>query len=196
LKERDLSKSVSVAKRILDDLVKGKHSLKKLTITKSLRANYANPEQIAHKVLAERIGVRDPGNKPKPNDRIAFIYFDAAKTRDSKKQGDRIETPEFMTDNKLSPDYKHYITNQIQKPLTQLFRLFWTQVPEANIDDQRISRFRGECRQAVQRITKERRQILEERMIDSDIEKIVFSKAISNAFGKRSGSLHSFFGKK
>lgn len=196
LKERDLSKSVSVAKRILDDLVKGKHSLKKLTITKSLRANYANPEQIAHKVLAERIGVRDPGNKPKPNDRIAFVYFDATKTRDSKKQGDRIETPEFMTDNKLSPDYKHYITNQIQKPLTQLFRLFWTQVPEANIDDQRISRFRGECRQAVQRITKERRQILEERMIDGDIEKIVFSKAISNAFGKRSGSLHSFFGKK
>lgn len=195
LKERDLSRSVSVAKQILNDLIQGKHSLKKLTITKSLRAKYANPDQIAHKVLAERIGVRDPGNKPKPNDRIAYVYFDAQKTRDSKKQGDRIETPEFMIANKLSPDYKHYITNQIQKPLTQLFRLFWTQVPEAHITNERISLFRGECRQSVQKITKERRQVLEERMIDADIEKVVFSKAIRNAYGKRSGSLDHFFGK-
>jgi DNA polymerase elongation subunit (family B) len=196
LKERDLSKSVTIARKILLDLVKGKHSLKKLTITKSLRANYANPEQIAHKVLAERIGVRDPGNKPKSNDRIAFVYFDSQKTRDSKKQGDRIETPEYMVSHKLSPDYKHYITNQIQKPLTQLFRLFWTQVPEANVTEERLSLFRGECRQSVKRITKERRQVLEERMIDADIEKVVFSRAISRAYGKRSGSLDAFFGKK
>lgn len=195
LKERDLSKSVSVAKSILNDLVNGRHSLKKLTITKSLRARYANPEQIAHKVLAERIGVRDPGNKPKTNDRIAFVYFDAQKTRDSKKQGDRIETPEYMIENRLSPDFKHYITNQIQKPLTQLFRLFWTQVPEANITEEKLSLFRGECRQSIKKITKERRKVLEERMIDTDIEKIVFSRAIRNAYGKRSGSLDSFFGK-
>jgi DNA polymerase elongation subunit (family B) len=196
LKERDLSKSVSVAKKILNDLIQGKHSLKKLTITKSLRANYANPEQIAHKVLAERIGVRDPGNKPKPNDRIAFVYFDATKTRDSKKQGDRIETPEFMLENKLSPDYKHYITNQIQKPLTQLFGLFWEQVPESKVNAQRISRFRGECRQSVKRHSPEKVELLIERMIHSDIEKVVFSKAISGAYGKRTGSLDAFFGKK
>ena len=195
LKERDLSKSVSVAKSILNDLINGKYSLKKLTITKSLRANYANPEQIAHKVLAERIGVRDPGNKPKSNDRIAFVYFDANKTRDSKKQGDRIETPEYMIEKRLSPDYKHYITNQIQKPLTQLFGLFWTQVPEATVTEEKLSLFRGECKQSVNRITKEKREILEGRMIDSDIEKIVFSKAIRNAYGKRAGSLDSFFGK-
>lgn len=195
LKERDLSKSVSVAKSILNNLINGKYSLKKLTITKSLRANYANPEQIAHKVLAERIGVRDPGNKPKSNDRIAFVYFDASRTRDSKKQGDRIETPEYMIEKKLSPDYKHYITNQIQKPLTQLFRLFWTQVPEANVTDRKLSLFRGECRQSVKKITKEKREVLEERMIDTDIEKVVFSTAIGNAYGKRSGSIDSFFGK-
>ena len=195
LKERDLSKSVSVAKSILNSLISGKYSLKKLTITKSLRAKYANPDQIAHKVLADRIGVRDPGNKPKSNDRIAFVYFDSQKTRDSKKQGDRIETPEYMIDNKLSPDYKHYITNQIQKPLTQLFRLFWTQVPEANVTDEKISLFRGECRQSVKKITKEKRKILEERMIDTDIDKVVFSRAIRNAYGNRSGSLDKFFGK-
>ena len=31
--------------------------------------------QIAHNVLASRIGDRDPGNKPKPGDRIPFMYI-------------------------------------------------------------------------------------------------------------------------
>ena len=146
MKERDLAKSVDVARDIMRRLLSGEYSLKKLTITKSLRAHYANPEQIAHKVLAERIGVRDPGNKPKSNDRIAFVYFDSTKTRDGAKQGDRIETPEYMVEHKLQPDYKHYITNQIQKPLTQLFQLFWTQVPEAKVTDKMIRNYRAECR--------------------------------------------------
>jgi len=33
-------------------------------ITKTLRSYYKNPDQIAHNVLAQRIGKRDPGNKP------------------------------------------------------------------------------------------------------------------------------------
>tara|TARA_B100000161_G_C33257453_1_gene284113 strand:- start:36 stop:560 length:525 start_codon:yes stop_codon:yes gene_type:complete len=44
-------------------------------ITKSLRGYYKNPEAIAHKVLADRIADRDPGNKPKPNDRIPYAYI-------------------------------------------------------------------------------------------------------------------------
>lgn len=196
LKERDLTKSVDVAKAVLQKLTDGKISMKKLTITKSLRAHYANPESIAHKVLAERIGVRDPGNKPKSNDRIAFVYFDATKTRDSKKQGDRIETPEFMRENKLKPDYKHYITNQIQKPLTQLFRLFWTQVPDASVSDEMFRLKRADWRQSIEPPTKERQELLIERMIDTDIDKVIFRRAIHNAMESRSGNLHSFGFKK
>jgi len=47
----------------------------KLVITKSLRSFYKNPNQIAHCVLANRIGIRDPGNKPAPGDRIPFVYI-------------------------------------------------------------------------------------------------------------------------
>ena len=47
-----------------------------LTITKSLKSYYKNPESIAHKVLADRIGRRDPGNKPKANDRIPYAYIE------------------------------------------------------------------------------------------------------------------------
>ena len=44
-------------------------------------------------------------------------------------QGNRIETPEYITDNKLIIDYKHYITNQIMKPLLQLFSLVLWDIP-------------------------------------------------------------------
>jgi DNA polymerase elongation subunit (family B) len=57
------------------ELLAGKFPMHKLTITKSLRAEYANPQRIAHKVLADRIAQRDPGNKPSSGDRIPFVYI-------------------------------------------------------------------------------------------------------------------------
>lgn len=37
--------------------------------------------------------------------------------------GERIETPDYIIDRKLKIDYTHYITNQLMKPLQQLFGL-------------------------------------------------------------------------
>lgn len=93
----------------------------KLSITRALRSEYKNPQQIGHWVLSDRIGKRDPGNKPKPGDRIKYVFV----VNKNKKAltGERIETPEFIENNKLNIDYGHYITNQLMKPLQQLFGL-------------------------------------------------------------------------
>ena len=40
---------------------------------------YKNPESIAHKVLADRMGKRDPGNKPSTGSRIPFVYIQTKK---------------------------------------------------------------------------------------------------------------------
>ena len=114
----------------LQALVDGDIPIEKLIITKSLRSNYKNPKQIAHKVLADRIGIRDPGNKPRSGDRIPYAYI----VNPDKKalQGDRIETPTFIKDNDLQLDYAHYITNQIMKPLLQVFALVLEQIPGYN----------------------------------------------------------------
>ena len=45
-----------------------------------------------------------------------------------KLQGDRIEHPDYIKKTKLKPDYEHYITNQIMKPLLQLFGLLLEQL--------------------------------------------------------------------
>ena len=100
----------------------------KLVITKSLRSGYKNPKQIAHKVLADRIGKRDPGNKPSNGDRVAFVYIE---NPDKKAlQGDRIETPEFIAENDIKINYSFYITNQLMKPIQQVFALVLEKLPQ------------------------------------------------------------------
>jgi len=99
-----------------------------LIITKSLRSGYKNPKQIAHKVLADRIGKRDPGNKPSNGDRVAFVYIE---NPDKKAlQGDRIETPEFIVENDIKINYSFYITNQLMKPIQQVFALVLEKLPD------------------------------------------------------------------
>lgn len=114
--------AVVFVKQELRKLVNKQVPLEKLIITKSLRSGYKNPMQIAHKVLADRIGVRDPGNKPKSGDRVLYAYIDIPRKK-GQLQGDRIETPEFIEKNKIPIDYSFYITNQLMKPLAQVFEL-------------------------------------------------------------------------
>ena len=127
LNSQDLDKSIRFLREELTDLVNGKADIKDLILSKTLKSAYKDPTKIAHKVLADRIGIRDAGNKPACNDRIAYVYI---KNPGAKLQGDKIETPEFIKDNGLEPDYLHYITNQIMKPILQLYALCLTELDD------------------------------------------------------------------
>ena len=121
MKDNNIENAVEFLKSALQNMVDEKYGMDKLVITKSLRSGYKNPAQIAHKVLADRIGRRDPGNKPSVGDRIPFVYIE---NPDKKAlQGERIETPEYIVANNVKINYSFYITNQIMKPVQQLFAL-------------------------------------------------------------------------
>jgi len=125
LNRQDLELSIEFLRAELKNLVDGNMDINDLILSKTLRGFYKDPTKIAHKVLADRIGVREPGNKPAINDRIQYIYI---KNDEAKLQGDKIETLEFITQNELKPDYLHYITNQIMKPILQLYSLCLTEL--------------------------------------------------------------------
>ena len=130
MKDQNINKAVQFVKSTMQKLIFGQISLEKLCITKSLRSGYKNPQSIAHKVLADRIGIRDPGNKPKPGDRVKYAFIEVKKERAVKQlQGNKIETPEYIRTHKLKIDYSHYITNQLMKPLQQVFSLILEQLP-------------------------------------------------------------------
>ena len=129
-------------KQTLFEIRNGDFSTRYFVITKSLRGYYKNPKSIAHKVLADRMSVRDPGNKPKSNDRIPYAYIQLTdnilydyenpyksgsrkgqpRLRDV-KQGDRIEHVDYIKDKNLLLDYEFYITNQIMNPVKQVLDL-------------------------------------------------------------------------
>lgn len=132
LDDRDIGKAVTYLRSTLEDIAGGRIPIEQFVITKTLRASYADPDRIAHNVLARRIGDRDPGNKPQSNDRVPYVFVlppkqaQAQQQRGNKKkelQGDRIEDPGYAVAHRLRLDFKHYISNQIMNPLVQLFSL-------------------------------------------------------------------------
>jgi DNA polymerase elongation subunit (family B) len=120
MKEHSTTKAIKFVKDECTKVLKGQFPEEMFLVSKNIKSFYKIPESIAHNVLAQRIGKRDPGNKPKPNDRISYMYII---NPEAELQGDKIETPAFIKAQHLKIDYGHYIDKQISKPVTQIFTL-------------------------------------------------------------------------
>jgi DNA polymerase elongation subunit (family B) len=190
--EKDVQKSMDFLNKMLLQIVEKKVPIEKLMISKSLRSFYKNPKQIAHHVLAERIGIRDPGNKPAPGDRINYIYIVNPK---AKLQGDRIETPAFIEQNKLKIDYGIYITNQIMKPVLQLFTLVLYDMPKFR---RRKASFLLELQSLKQSLEFEKYEKKEQTLKQKEAEKILFEHILRDNQNDKTGNqpMTKFFTKK
>jgi DNA polymerase elongation subunit (family B) len=194
----NIQKSIEFLNKSLDDLAEGNVSIDKLTITKALRSDYKNPDQIGHKVLADRIGKRDPGNKPKSGERIKFVFVNT--DIPNALMGDKIETPEFIAENKLKIDYTHYITNQLMKPLQQLFGLALEQIWEMQNKPSPLKTFKrdvakleNECGGDLEIFMKKR-----EKLCSTKIKVLLFDKVLQKISNERNRlqTIDSFFGRK
>jgi len=126
--------AVEFVKEKLMELATGKTSMNQLLLTKSLRSEYKSATPPAHRMLADRITVRDPGNAPASGERISFIYVQPTVGQlASRLQGDRIETPAFIKAHGLTPDARYYMEHQLMNPLTQLFGLIAEQLPGCKV---------------------------------------------------------------
>ena len=170
----------------LESLINGQVPMEKLMITKALRGDYKNPSAIAHRVLADRIAQRDPGNKPKPGDRMKYVYV---VNKAAKLQGDKIETPEFIVERKLNIDYTHYITNQLMKPLQQLFGLAIEQIWELHHKGTAISAFKkdmaaltAETNGDIETFMKKR-----EKYTSAKVKTILFDKFLEKIYNQQNG---------
>jgi DNA polymerase elongation subunit (family B) len=142
MNQRSVDKAFVWLKGVLEKIKEGNMDQSMFVISKSLRGFYKNPEGIAHKVLADRMAERNPGNKPKPNDRIPYAYiklkdtdlydynnlYKSGKNKGKPKpkkilQGDRVEHPDFIKEKNLKLDYGFYISNQIMNPVKQVLDL-------------------------------------------------------------------------
>jgi len=197
MKEQNVETAIQFLKSSLQNLVDEKVPMDKLIISKSLRSGYKNPAQIAHKVLADRMGKRDPGNKPSVGDRIPFVYI---QNPDKKAlQGERIEHPDYILANKIKPNYAFYITNQIMKPLQQVFALVLENIPsykrhvpalQRSIESWNDKLLDGEDEEKIKKKITDLR--------NKEVKKILFDEyliKIDNA-SKKNQSIMNFFNKK
>uniref|UniRef100_A0A6C0ED99 DNA-directed DNA polymerase n=1 Tax=viral metagenome TaxID=1070528 RepID=A0A6C0ED99_9ZZZZ len=197
MKENNIKSAIDFLEKSLVDLVESKVPMDKLTITKALRGYYKNPNTIGHKVLADRIGKRDPGNKPKPGDRMKFVFI----VNDQPKalMGDKIETPEFIIQNGLKIDYTHYITNQLMKPLQQLFGLALEQIWEIQNKRPAIKTYRKEIEQ-LEHETPDMEQFMKkkEKYCSLKIKTLLFDKILNRIYNEKNRiqPITSFFCKR
>jgi DNA polymerase elongation subunit (family B) len=197
MKECNVQKAIEYVYKCLQDLVDGHVAIDKLIITKSLRSFYKNPQQIAHKVLADRIAAREPGNKPTSGDRIPFAYI----VQSNKKalQGEKIETPTYIKEKGLQLDYSFYISNQIMKPLLQLFGLVLEDIWRMQNKVAKVSKFRREI--AELRREQEDNKKFEDKlakMKDKEVKTLIFDKYLRETNNAKEGnqSVAKFFIKK
>jgi DNA polymerase elongation subunit (family B) len=196
-RDNSIDASIEYLNKCLNELIEGKVPMDKLMITKALRSDYKNPATIAHKVLADRIAKRDPGNKPKPGDRMKFVHFVCAETNGKKPlQGEKIETPEFIIQNKLQIDYNHYITNQLMKPLQQLFGLALVNIWEKQNNKREITTYNKDMQQLFDEFPDiEIFMKKKEKYCSAKIKTILFDNVLDKIYNKKHGiqTLNMFF---
>lgn len=124
--DRNPDKALKFTRKMLSDMFNNKFNINYFSTTKSIskpKEDFANWEGQAHIVLAERIGQRDPGNKPAVGSRLSFVPFVNKNVSKDSLQGERIETPEYIIENKLQVDYLHLVEHQIMNPAMQFLEL-------------------------------------------------------------------------
>ena len=176
MKEKDIVKAIEFLQSCLQNIVDEKYGMEKLIITKSLRSTYKNPDQIAHKVLADRIAKRDPGNKPKSGDRIPYVYI--VHPNKKAKQGEKIELPSYILENKrtMKIDFAHYISNQIMKPVLQVFALVLNELPGYKDKLAKRRRFDQELESYKKKLTEEKYKEKEEKLKNKQVKALLFDK--------------------
>ena len=193
MKDKNIEMAIQYLQECLQNIVDEQYGMEKLIITKSLRSTYKNPDQIAHKVLADRIAKRDPGNKPKSGDRIPYVYI--VNPDKKAKQGEKIELPSYILEHPKTTqiDYAHYISNQIMKPVLQVFALVLDEIPGFKDKLGKKRRFYKDLEQHKAKLSEEKYKTKEEQLKNKEVKALLFDKYLRLCKKDNQTSIKDFF---
>ena len=125
----------------------------------------------------------------KPGDRIAYVFIETKKK--VLLQSDRVETPEFVMENKgLKLDYRFYIESQIKNPISQIFAL----VVEKLLDGRRKAEFHRGLRQVSHGASSDAASAAIEAYRKREVDRILFDRVLRATTESR-GQITFFFKK-
>lgn len=182
MKECDLYKAIHFVRDACIRMINNEFDLNMFVISKTLRDYYKDPESIPHRVLANRMGERDPGNKPSSNERIPYVYIKIEELPNVEYlQGDRIEHINYVREQSLQVDYEVYIKNQIMKPVSQIFELVVELLPGfkyksmgkqyfANMEARLYDKFNGDILKTEKKLRENKNSMVHELLFGDLIE--------------------------
>ena len=123
------------------------------------------------------MAARDPGNKPAPGDRIPFAYIHSGPKA---LQGEKIEHPNYIREKNLKIDYSFYITNQIMKPVLQVFSLVLEDMPAFR---RKKERFLDEIETLKYTMADEPEKLRKKiaTLRDNEVQKLLFDEYVNKA---------------
>lgn len=117
LKEQDVRKSVSIVKKIVNEIKENKVDINKLIITKSISRSLRSYKGVQpHVELVKKMRKRDPSSAPGVGDRIGYVII-----KGSQLMSHRAEDPAYILEHNLKIDSKYYIESQLIPPLERVF---------------------------------------------------------------------------
>jgi DNA polymerase elongation subunit (family B) len=120
--QEGLDEVLKYLNNIIDDIKNNRIDKQLLVITKTLKGPYKNGN-IPHVVLSKILAERDPGNAPRSNDRIPYLFIDNGFLKNTTPQYMKVEDPVYAIKNNLPVDTAYYI-KALSTPLCEILELF------------------------------------------------------------------------
>ena len=120
--EDDVPGAIEYTKNTISNLLQGKTDLSRLVITKGLTKDEETyMQKQAHGAVALKMHKRDPNTAPVTGDRVAYVVTQGPAKA---KLFEKTEDPLWVLEHNIPIDTHYYLSNQLQKPLTRIFRSF------------------------------------------------------------------------
>ena len=103
-------------------------------------------------------------------------------------QGDKIEHPAYIKKMGLKPNYEHYITNQIMKPVCQIYTLILEKLEGFKYDENYYKNMQSRL-MSLCKTVEEKKKVKEkiQKLKMKNVEEILFSESLRKAENKKEG---------
>ena len=104
-----------------------------IVASKTLRANYKDPDSMAHKRVCELMDLRNPGSSPRVGDRVFFVVV----ASETSRIVDKVDDVTFAEQNRLPPDWLHY-TEALERCLMRLLEVPLSSAAPDSLEEMRL----------------------------------------------------------
>ena len=110
-------------------------------------------------------------------------------------QGDKIETPSYITENNLKIDYSFYITNQIMKPVQQVFALVLEKMWTMQNKTPKIIKFKRDVEALRKTVEHDKFDDKLEQLKNKEVKALLFDEYLRETNNEKAGnqSITKFF---